>query len=152
MYTLIDINNRELLKELLSSLHPDAKPLWGAMEPQQMVEHLITNVRYTNGKQTGTCDRPADAVEKSKNNGIYTDSRIPKNVILGSLPIHYEYDNLQEAIDQLMVELEDFDQYFETPGAVAIHGGFGPLDYYEWQVWHSKHFSHHLVQFGLLPE
>jgi uncharacterized protein YhfF len=151
MNPFIDINNRELLKDLLSSLQPDTKPLWGAMKPQQMVEHLIDQVQYTNGKKNGTCDVPANEAEKSKNKGIYTDSRIPKNVVLGTLPDHYEYDNLQAAIDQLMTELLVFDEYFNSTNAVAIHGGFGPMNYYEWQIWHNKHFTHHLMQFGLLP-
>ena len=152
MNPFIDINNRELLKQLLCSLHPDTQPLWGAMKPQQMVEHLISQVQYTNGKKSGTCHRSTDEAAKSKAMGIYTDQRIPKNVVLGSLPDHYDYDNLQTAIDQLMLELEAFDEYFKVPGAFAIHGGFGPMDYHEWQIWHNKHFTHHLMQFGLLPE
>lgn len=152
MNQFFDINNRELLKELLYSLNPDAKPLWGQMTPQQMVEHLINQVQYTNGKKTGTCERSADEAAISKAKGIYTDRRIPKNVVLGPLPDHYEYDSLQAAISQLMRELYVFDQYFSAPGAIAIHGGFGPMDYSEWQIWHNKHFTHHLIQFGLLPE
>ena len=152
MSPFIDINNRELLKELLCSLSPDAKPLWGKMTPQQMVEHLIDQVQYTNGKKSGTCDRATDAAAESKARGIYTDQRIPKNIVLGSLPDHCEYDNLSAAINQLMTELDIFDLYFKMPGAFAMHGGFGPLDYHEWQIWHNKHFTHHMVQFGLLPE
>lgn len=152
MNQFIDINNKTLLKELLLTLDADAKPLWGAMTSQQMIEHLIENVRYTNGKKNGTCDRAPEEAEKSKNKGIYTDVRIPKNIVFGTLPDDYEYANLQEAIDHLMIELEIFDQYFKTGGSNPIHGGFGPLDYKEWQIWHNKHFTHHLMQFGLLPE
>jgi len=152
MSPFIDINNKELLEALLRSLSPDAKPLWGQMMPQQMVEHLIDQIQYTNGKKTGFCERSADEAAKSKIKGIYTDSRIPKNVVLGPLPDHYEYANLQTAIDQLMAELNVFDQYFKAPGTTAMHGDFGPLDYKEWQIWHNKHFTHHLIQFGLFPE
>jgi len=146
----IDITNREELRRLLSVLEPDAAPLWGKMKPQQMVEHLVDQVQWTNGKKITTCDRPPEEAEKGKQKMIYTDALIPKNVFLEELPADYLYPDIPAAIGQLMVELDDFDQYFKAPGAIAIHGGFGPMTYKEWIIWHGKHFGHHLMQFGLL--
>jgi oxepin-CoA hydrolase/3-oxo-5,6-dehydrosuberyl-CoA semialdehyde dehydrogenase len=37
----IDINNRKELLRLFLCLTPDAVPLWGKMNAQEMVEHLI---------------------------------------------------------------------------------------------------------------
>jgi hypothetical protein len=146
----VDITNREELRRILSVLEPDAVPLWGKMKPQQMVEHLVDQVQWTNGKKITTCDRPPEEAEKGKQKMIYTDAEIPKNIFLEDLPVHYLYADIPAAIDQLMVELDDFDQYFKLPGITAIHGGFGPMTYQEWIIWHGKHFGHHLRQFGLL--
>lgn len=143
MSLIVDTVNRETLHSSLLRLNAGTKPLWGKMTAQQMVEHLIENVQYANGTLIPTCDRPADVAYQAKLANIYTDLQIPRNVILGTLPDEYCYTNIQTAIDRLMKDLEVFDQYFQTPGTTAIHGGFGPMDYNEWVIWHSKHFAHH---------
>jgi hypothetical protein len=66
------------------------------------------------------------------------------------LPDHHQYPDIEAAINQLMTELNDFDRYFKETGVTAIHGGFGPMDYNEWVIWHNKHFTHHLRQFNLI--
>jgi len=151
MSTFININNRGQLKQLLLSIDANTQPLWGKMTPQQMVEHLVENVKYTNGKKIGTCDSPAEDAYREKQKGVYTNAEIPKNVILGTLPDEYSFTTLELAIQQLMTELNDFDIYFKTPGITSIHGGFGPMDHNEWLIWHGKHFTHHLKQFGVWP-
>ncbi|MGF7038731.1 DUF1569 domain-containing protein [Mucilaginibacter lappiensis] len=146
----VDITNREELRKLLLLLDPQTVPLWGKMKPQQMVEHLVDQVEWTNGKKIPTCDRPADEAYRSKQVMIYTDAEISKNVFLENLPESYKYADIETAIDQLMKELDAFDQYFKEPGTTAIHGGFGPMNYKEWLIWHGKHFAHHFKQFGLI--
>jgi hypothetical protein len=71
-------------------------------------------------------------------------------LVLGPLPAANEYPDLHTAIEQLMLELEDFDRYFKPAGIVVNHGGYGPMDYNEWLIWHGKHLAHHLKQFGLI--
>ena len=78
----VDINNREELRRLLLTLDPAAVPVWGKMTPQQMVEHLVDQVQWTNGKKIPACDVSAEKAERSKRVMIYTDAQIPKNVIL----------------------------------------------------------------------
>ncbi|MHB8208091.1 hypothetical protein [Mucilaginibacter sp.] len=151
MSTFININNREQLKELLLLIDADTKPLWGKMTPQQMVEHLIVSVEYTNGKKIGICDRSAEDALQAKQWGVYTDAEIPKNVILGTLPNEYSYASIELAIEQLMIELHNFDSYFKLSGITSVHGGFGPMNHNEWLTWHGKHFTHHLKQFGVWP-
>ncbi|WP_183560235.1 DUF1569 domain-containing protein [Mucilaginibacter sp. SP1R1] len=150
MNTFFDITDRTQLRSLLLSLDPDAVPLWGKMKPRQMVEHLVDQVEWTNGKKILTCDRPAEQAYKGKMQMVYTDLEIPKNVFLEKLPEHYKYADIPAAVNQLMAELDAFDQYFKEPGATAIHGGFGPMNHQEWLIWHGKHFTHHLKQFGLI--
>ena len=150
MIILVDITNRTKLKRLLLSLKPDTTPLWGKMKPQQMVEHLIVQVQYTNGKLIPYCERPADEAYKAKQEMIYTDAEIPQNIVLETLPENFIYTDIPTAVQQLIIELDTFDAYFKKPGTMAIHGGFGPMKYQEWINWHGKHFIHHFKQFGLL--
>jgi len=147
---LISPPNRTYLGNLLLKLQPNTQPLWGKMKPQQMVEHLVENVEYTNGKKICGLGVSPEAAERGKHTGVYTDSQIPKNLILEELPENFRYPNLNIAIGQLVEELNDFDKYFETPNATSMHFSFGPMDHEEWLIWHSKHFTHHLKQFGLM--
>jgi oxepin-CoA hydrolase/3-oxo-5,6-dehydrosuberyl-CoA semialdehyde dehydrogenase len=49
---MIQVNNSEETIAKLRKLTPDAKPLWGSMTPQQMVEHITMTVKASNGKVT----------------------------------------------------------------------------------------------------
>jgi oxepin-CoA hydrolase/3-oxo-5,6-dehydrosuberyl-CoA semialdehyde dehydrogenase len=148
----IDVTDREKLQALLSSLDIEAKPLWGKMDARLMVEHLVDQVEYSKGKKTTTCDRPAEEAEKDRQLWLHTDIQIPHNLVLKAPTEDYVYDSMETAIKQLMIELNDFDQYLKEPGTTAIHGGFGPMNHHEWVLWHNKHFTHHLRQFDLLEQ
>lgn len=150
MNQIVDTPNRAHLLDLFLGLRPDTLSLWGKMEPQQMVEHLIDQVQYTNGKKIPFLEFSEEEAKLAKEKNIYTNVKIPKNVIFGALPDHLIYPDLPSAIKQLMTELDDFDLYFRNPETTAIHGAFGPMNYKEWIIWHSKHFTHHLSQFGLI--
>ena len=150
MNQFVDITNRRVLYRMLLMLDSSAQPLWGKMKPQQMIEHLVTEVQYTNGTKIPTWDGPNENTAARKQRGIYTDVEIPHNIYLEDLPDAPTYPDLETAINQLMRELDTFDRYFNTNDVKVIHGGFGPLDYYEWIIWHGKHFTHHLKQFGVI--
>jgi oxepin-CoA hydrolase/3-oxo-5,6-dehydrosuberyl-CoA semialdehyde dehydrogenase len=149
MNQFIDISDRKYLYNLLSALNAGTKPLWGKMNAQQMVEHLVQQIEYCNGKKITTCDLPTEEAAREKEKWIYTDIEIPKNLVLGPLP-ELRYSNLETAISQLLEELNDFEEYFKVPGITSIHAGYGAMNYHEWLIWHGKHFTHHFRQFGLL--
>jgi len=151
MTTQINILDKEQIKVSLAALKADATPLWGKMTPQQMVEHLVKEVEYTNGKLKAASTTPPDVAEMDKKAKLYSDFEIPRNVNLGPLPETYRFPNLEMAINQLMQELDDFDKYYDQPGATAVHFAFGPMGRDEWHIWHGKHFTHHFKQFGLIP-
>ncbi len=152
MTVVFDINNHEELLRLLFTLSPETKPLWGKMKAQQMIEHLIIQVEYTNGKKTPTLDCSLEEAQHQKQRLIYGDAEISRNIVMEALPDHFTHPDIATAAKQLVEELEAFDLYFSTPGKTEIHGGFGAMTHQEWLIWHGKHFTHHLKQFGLLPE
>jgi len=150
MSNQVDILDKEQMKASLSALRDDAAPGWGKMTPQQMVEHLVESVEYTNGKQTCACDRPADEAKAAKQLRLHPDFVIPHNVYLGPLPETYRFASLDQAVRQLLQELDDFDDHFQAPGVRSVHSAFGPMDRDEWLIWHGKHFMHHFRQFGVV--
>ncbi len=150
MITALNITRHGQLRELLKLLQADTQPLWGKMTAQQMLEHLVDAVRFTNGTLQPTCDFSPDEAFQRKQRAKAVDGPIPRNINLGDLPETLEFPDLSSAKEQLLVELVQFDKHFKTPGREEIHSGFGPMDHQEWIWWHSKHFTHHFTQFGLI--
>jgi hypothetical protein len=153
MGKFIGISDRKTLNELLSKLQSNILPLWGTLTPIGLIEHLITTMEYTNGKKITVCNLTPEQIEIRKQAVIYSDAELPRGI---KTPLSKEdpavtmFETLPEAIAALNKELDAFEKYFETIGAVSVHPGFGELNYNEWVIFHGKHFTHHLNQFGLL--
>lgn len=148
----LDITDKEALSRILSPLTEDTLPIWGKMTSQQMVEHLLAELEFTNRKNEVICDLSEDEAREAKQKWIYTDAQIPRNLVLVTLPTQYRFEDIETATKQLFIELDGFIHYFSTPGRISIHPGYGPMNYAEWLIWHGKHFDHHFRQFGLRAE
>jgi hypothetical protein len=70
------------------------------MAPQQMIEHLIENVQYTNGKLLPTCNCAPEEALEAKLHCLDPDFVLSKNNVMGVLPGQYTHANLSEAIIQ----------------------------------------------------
>lgn len=151
--TFINIDDRASLLALCNRLNDHQIALWGKMNTQNMVEHLIKTIHMTNGKKFAQLKTSEENALKVKQALIYTDMEMMQGIkssLMGEEPDPLVFKNLQEAISQLFVELDDFDKYFaQNPEMSPIHPRMGALNYKEWKVLHSKHFTHHFKQFGL---
>lgn len=134
------------------NLPSGAKPQWGKMTAQHMVEHLIMTLRMSNGKISVDCayeDRKLVILKRFLN----SDKPMPRNFshpLIGSGLRSLEFPGLDEAFIQLGKEIEDFYDYFrEHPHATPMNPTFGPLTFDEWLVFHRKHMTHHMTQFNL---
>lgn len=148
--------NKPLLSKLehLHKLNKDTKQLWGKMSAQHMIEHLILAVRTSNGKLNVGCFNPPEKIPTLKR-FLMSGRPLPKefiNPFIGEGLLTLEYKNLEEAVSVLHKEVEDYYNYFEEhPGASLVNPTFGELNKNEWDVFHEKHFTHHLSQFGIIP-
>lgn len=146
--------NRPILEKLkqIENLHSDTKQLWGKMSAQHMVEHLILAVKMSNGKLTTGCFNPPDKLPTLKR-FLMSSRPLPKefiNPFIGAGLLPLEYANLEAARSTLKKEVEDYYNYFEeNPDAIFVNPTFGILNKEEWDVFHEKHFTHHLEQFGI---
>ena len=152
---MIDILDRTKLFEILRKLQPADKPEFGAMTPQHMVEHLAFVVRFSNGKEPQQHHYTTDKQEKIKAFVIDTDKDIPIGFKYPVLPTEglptLKHSGLSNAIDNLKIELNEFDNYFlKHPSDKPINPTMGELNYNEWVRFHNRHFAHHFKQFRLL--
>lgn len=146
-------NNLNNFLIILEKLSVNSKALWGKMTPQHMVEHLIMTLQSSNGKIKVECVTPTEKLPASKR-FLLSSRPLPKlfiNPVIGPDLLPLKFSNLDEAKKMLKLELEDYYKFFrENSDAKTAHVTFGELKKDEWDIFHQKHFTHHLSQFGLL--
>jgi hypothetical protein len=153
--TTIDIHqNRNEVIQQLKNLPTDAKPVFGKMTPQHMVEHLAFSIRISSGKGPQKLYTPQDVADSIKEKIIYSETQLQpgiKNPILGDELAPLRNADLLTAIEELQQALADFDKFYaENPTEKMIQPRMGPLNYTEWSILHNKHITHHFKQFELI--
>ena len=140
---------------LLARLDPDQAPAWGLMTPQHMVEHLMGAVLLSVGHYRLPVPEPPTYFEVARVR-LLSDAPFTPNTHNPRLPLApgpLRLPSLAVASAALLLELDGFFQHFEQqPAATPVHPLFGPLSFAEWRIFHFKHFGHHFLQFGLLPQ
>ena len=136
----------------LKLLQPDQKPLWGKMTPQHMVEHLILSVQMSNGRLNLKCNTHPDRLPSLKR-FLLSERPLPKGFInpyIGQNLLPLKYLRMEDAVKDLETEIHNYINFFKlNHDAKTVHATFGDLNNQEWDLFHSKHFTHHLAQFNL---
>jgi hypothetical protein len=137
---------------LLSTLNPSAKGLWGKMNAHQMVEHMSFSFRQASGKDTFPLLTPEENIPKVQA-FLMSDKTFRENTpnaIIGDDTIPEKNATIGDALNELQNEINDFFATFETqPDAVITNPFFGKLNYEMWVQLLYKHSWHHLRQFGI---
>ncbi len=138
--------------ELLKKLKADQLPLWGKMSPQHMVEHLYKTIQASINEITLNIYTEEKKIPVLKR--LFLGERaLPKefmNPAIGLDLMKLEFKNLEEVILELENVLDRYEKFFESnPSIKTVHPVFGNLTKAEWDIFHEKHFRHHLSQFGL---
>lgn len=140
-----------LLAEPLEGIRAEARPEWGRMSPQAMVEHLEWTFRVSLGEPR--LDRASPEVDLPNLNRFLRSGRpFPQGVVLPGLEELPEvvHPDLPAARAALRGFVDRFlDPATETPEPPAVHPVFGALDRMHWLRFHLTHVRHHLAQFGV---
>jgi hypothetical protein len=126
----INITDRKNLNLLLSALQRNTPALWGRMNAQNMVEHLVEAVEYTNGKRLADLRFPPDRANRQRHLLVDSDFVIPNEVTsyLSDTTKTKRFNDLATAILELNNELDAFEHFFKTEGITATHFEFGPMN------------------------
>ena len=152
--TLVEMTD-EKIQNCINSLTEDAKPKWGIMTPQHMIEHLEYTYRIASGEIQGFEIATPEKILEKVHNSLYNYQPFPKN---SQFPL-LEKDTLDKlkhpdfatAIEKFNEAREDYKTYFkENPDAILNNLVFGELNRYEWYLMERKHLNHHFEQFDLL--
>lgn len=140
---------------LLRQLSADAKPAWGLMTPQHMVEHLIVTYKMSIGRIRIPVISAAEDHPRLK---AYLMKDSPMRRSVPSPTGNNELQplrsaSLEEAVAKAIKETSSFLRFVdEQPDFMADHPYGGPMRADEWLFFHRKHIKHHFIQFNLIPD
>lgn len=138
----------------LDRLSPDAKPHWGGMSAQRMVEHLTDTLQIATGKNPQPLLIPEDRIERmlaflESDKPMARDIAVP--FATPEMNESLRNEELELAIDEFVEEWLYFEEMYEENDQLkAVHPYYGPLNYDQWMRLNQKHLTHHFEQFGLL--
>jgi hypothetical protein len=145
---LIEKDRKDLLTRI-KKIKPDTKPLWGKMNPCQMLEHCTVSVKLALN------EFEPEYNEEFMRIGSIVKPRLFESEVFGKeLPTTKEF---------LILSSGDFDgnknnlinyiiKYSESSSEMEFNGKhpyFGVLTNEEWGMLIWKHTNHHLIQFDL---
>ena len=152
--TFVEMTDSKI-KECISKLDQNTKPLWGTMGAQQMVEHLEYTYRIASGEiqdfDITTSDKILDKVHAT----LYNYDKMPREY---EFPLNdkseitkLKHENLAIAKEKMFDARQEYLDFFkENPDAELKNTVFGMMDRYEWYLLERKHLNHHFEQFGLI--
>ena len=138
--------------EILENLDENKSASWGKMTPQRMIEHLSDCIYMSCGIGNHELLIPEEKI-KGMQAFLISDKEMPQNI---QVPFAKENTPLRNtdielALDEFTMAWVDFEEmYSEDSKKTALHPYYGNLNYEQWLLLHSKHFTHHFTQFGLM--
>lgn len=143
------------IQECLNALTEDAKPAWGDLTPQRMLEHLEYTYWIAAGEiqdfEVATPERKLEKVHAT----LYNYTKMPREF---DFPLSEKsemqktrHGSLDEAKAKFIEARTAYLAYFkENPEAKTRNAVFGELNRYDWYLMERKHLNHHFEQFNLL--
>jgi site-specific recombinase XerC len=141
------------LIKLLQKLSPEDKGEWGALNAQQVTEHLCDSFRNYHGLDSKKILTPLEHLPKYKEFLLSEKPFKPhtKNIEMPEIPAPVRHPDMKSAVEELKTEMNNFFNYFEKDKSkTMINVFFGELNYEESIQLLHKHAAHHLKQFRLL--
>ena len=141
------------LSTALGNLKADSNAQWGTMTAKQMLIHLIQSSKMMHLENTKLVIKEK-YIEKAIA-FLYTDKPISKGIEIPK-DIGYNFDDgIAEDIEVTKEDLINSTNTMlsflsENTDFKAMHPFFGELNTQQWLLFHKKHFTHHLSQFGLM--
>jgi len=145
----------EKIQECLNMLKEDAKPKWGTMSSQHMLEHLDFTYRIASGELQDFDIKTPEKILEKVHNTLYNYDKMPKEHMF---PLAEESNinelklgSFEEAKLRFVESRNAYLEFFkENPDAIIKNAVFGEMNRYEWYLIERKHLNHHFEQFGLI--
>lgn len=138
----------------LRKLEPSSRPLFGKMNPHQMVEHMAEYIRLAYGNPIIAEPAYNQEVLAKMNAFLKTEKPLRPNTanpLMEETPAATKLENFESAIKDAEKAIAEFFVAFEQNPSLEISNPFfGVLDYTLSIQLLYKHGKHHLAQFGIV--
>lgn len=139
----------------LKSLHAETPPLFGKMNVHQMVEHMTGAFQEASGQVSFASQLDEETIAKMyrfmMSDKPFRDNT--PNLNLPETPLPPKTKTVEEAIQQLEIEIQRFVAFFDQDSDKRwMNPFFGNLNFEEWTHLLHKHALHHLRQFGITSD
>ncbi len=146
--------SRAYVEEKFNLLTEDAKPEWGILTAQHMVEHFEFFCQVALGRTDVSIVTPEDSMEQTQDS-LFNYRAMPKSfdhpVLKKGELEDLRFEDLASAKKAFFKAWDEIDARFkEDPDFLAMNPVFGMLDKYQWKLLNTKHFDHHFRQFNLV--
>jgi oxepin-CoA hydrolase/3-oxo-5,6-dehydrosuberyl-CoA semialdehyde dehydrogenase len=143
------------IAECLAKLNESAKPNWGILTAQHLLEHLEQGYRIMSGEiqdfEIATPEKILDKVHHS----LYNYEKFPMGTNFPTMKkgeledlIHPDFETAKAKFFESRAQYKAF--FKENPEAVMKNMVFGELNRYESYLLERKHLNHHFEQFNVL--
>lgn len=139
---------------LLRSISPDKAPLFGKMNPQQMVEHMAEYIRMGYGNPLISQRAYSDEIILKMNDFLRTEKPFRPNTpnpLMEETPAPPKLATYEDAVQDVEMAIKElFNAFAQKPELEISNPFFGNLDFYLTVQLLVKHAQHHLRQFGAI--
>jgi len=154
--TVLTEMTSEKITDCLGKLSEDAKPAWGTMTAQQMIEHLEYTYRIASGEIQDFEIKTPEKILDKVHSTLYNYKKMPREYDFplweeskAETKVHHE--DLATAKIKMLEAREEYLAFFKDDGAKRTKNVvFGELNRFEWYLLERKHLNHHFEQFRLL--
>ncbi len=145
---------REYVRETLDRLTIDARPKWGILTPQHMVEHIEFFLRFATSQEPVEIVTPEHRIERFQES-LWNYRPMPESfdnpLLRKGKTEDLRFESLEAAKEGLLEAWDHYHEFFKQhPDVKTSHVIFGMLDKEHWDLVNRKHFDHHFRQFGLI--
>jgi hypothetical protein len=138
----------------LGTINPNTLPLFGKMNPQQMVEHMAEYIRMGYGNPRIAERSYSDEIIDKMNAFLKTEKPLRPNTgnpLMEETPAPAKLKDYEAALQDVAKAIDEFFVAFEqNPKLIISNPFFGNLDFSLTVQLLYKHSQHHLRQFGVL--
>jgi hypothetical protein len=145
MKSFFDVDVRRSLQERIERINSESRPLWGKMNAEQMLTHLMQSMRMAVGELTTQSKKIPIRYPPLRQLVVYV-LPWPKGSPTAPELIPADSETIADSKRELSRLAEKFVSH---TGPWPEHPAFGNLGRTAWGVLVRRHVDHHLRQFGV---
>ncbi|WP_172198700.1 DUF1569 domain-containing protein [Saccharibacillus qingshengii] len=149
MNNLFESSAMQEIRLRIERLSPDARPLWGKMNPAQMLAHCSAFQDIATGESTVPRSGLGRVIGRFAKPVFYNDKPLPLNMSTIPAILMDGERKFNPEKERLLRQIERLGEKGPQSCEKQMHPFFGRLSAEEWGKGLYKHLDHHLKQFGV---